>query len=50
MLTITNLRQNHVEAIKVFLYNEIQFPFKILVMEHKHTVKPKGVGLKNAQK
>ena len=27
------------EAINVFLYNEIQFTFKILVMEHKHTLK-----------
>ena len=32
LLTITNLRQNHVETIKIFHYNEIQFTFKILVM------------------
>ena len=27
LLTLTNLRQNHVETIKFFLYNEIQLTF-----------------------
>ena len=50
LLTITTLRQNNVKAVSVFLYNEIQFAFMILVMYHKHTVKPEGVELKKQHK